>query len=1176
MTGYDDDIKQAFVEESLEHLSTMENDLLEIERNGDAVEAETVNRVFRTAHSIKGGASFLGLSNIKSLAHDMENLLGLIRSRKMAVNAEVIHFLLQGADTLDDLIRHLDDSNDMEIEPILEALQGIAQASDAVTDTGSSELWPSEGHGDAEKTRNGDKGPPALEAMETDRSHSDRESVITRDRESEPPAGSTDSEALGGFSVDEALVEKTRSENRHLYVVEIPMSGDAQVNTKKQEMLLSEITAYGTVVDSRASENCQSKEGRESRSPCFLVLFASSLAVEELGLLFELPPDCITPALLEKAPDKTADAGNTPEDDACIAGRLQLETPDPSVKKPKTTPVGNRPPKTAPADPSPPDSPGETTKRSPSPMEKAPGEAMKETSIRVDLTLLDNLMTLAGELVLGRNQLLQLLSRSNPSPALQAVGQRIDLITSELQETVMLTRMQPIGRVFDRFPRLARDLSRSLGKKVKLVIRGRDVELDKTLLEAVTDPLTHLVRNAIDHGIETMEDRQNAGKETTGTIELHAFHEAGKVNIEVADDGRGLDTERLVKKALSASILTKDQADALSESEKNALMFMPGLSTRNEVTDLSGRGVGMDVVKSNMDRIGGQVSIETTPGHGCRFLIKVPLTLAIIPSQTVVVEAERFAIPQVNLVELVRIPAGQVKERVEYVGHDPVVRLRDELIPLVRLTDVLELERTYLCPETGRRRKDVRMNIGDRRSWRHPQPDRSDTSPEKNQLSDPVENGGKSGGAEYGGNDHRLNGSRPPEKGLQGDGRKDIRCTHEDRRWRVAGAMNITVVFTGTMKYGLIVDTLLDSEEIVVKPLGRHLQQCRAYAGATIMGDGRAALILDVANIADMGGMSPVDTALVAGRKADQMDDGEADGRHRRSLLLFRGAPSEQFALPLETVERIEKIQTEQIEHLGRMRVIQNRGKTLPLFSVDKIANVTPMSDADACLVIVTRAGKREVGLLATGPVDAVKVPGEMDTETLRQPGIAGSIPVGGITTQVVDVQAAVKSGAMDLQTAAPEMISAPEVGEGDAGPEMSARGEVLVSPEESPIILVVEDSGFFRNQIRRILETEGFTVMAAEDGQAALDLLDLHFRKLSLVVTDLEMPHMNGFELIQAIRSSSRYARLPVIALSTLADEGDVERAERLGVDDYHIKLDPDRLIRSIRSQMASRRAGG
>ena len=344
---------------------------------------------------------------------------------------------------------------------------------------------------------------------------------------------------------------------------------------------------------------------------------------------------------------------------------------------------------------------------------------LAETSIRVSVNLLDQLMNLAGELVLSRNQLLQTISSGAVHEA-EAVGQRIDLVTSELQGAIMLTRMQPIGNVLGKFPRVVRDLAKKLGKEVELTLIGKEVELDKTIIEAISDPLTHLVRNSVDHGIESPEQRRAQGKDPRGTVVLKAYHAAGQVVIEISDDGRGIDGDQLTTVAVTKGLISADQAKLMSAKERINLILLPGFSTAPKVTDVSGRGVGMDVVKTNLDQLGGTIEIDSVVGKGTSISIKLPLTLAIIPCQIIMTGDERYAIPQVNLEELLRIPAAQIKERVERVGDAEVVRLRGTLLPLIRMADVLGIERTYYDEDQASARSDRRRNIADRRSRTSP------------------------------------------------------------------------------------------------------------------------------------------------------------------------------------------------------------------------------------------------------------------------------------------------------------------------------------------------------------------------------------------------------------------------------------------------------------------------
>ncbi len=735
-----------------------------------------------------------------------------------------------------------------------------------------------------------------------------------------------------------------------------------------------------------------------------------------------------------------------------------------------------------------------------------------ETTLRVHVSLLDSLMTLAGELVLSRNQLLQTIGSEDFRNA-ETVGQRIDLITSELQEAIMLTRMQPIGNVFNKFPRVVRDLSGKLAKKIDLTIVGKDVELDKTIIEAINDPLTHLVRNSVDHGIEMPAERKKIGKSESGLVILKAYHEAGQVVIEISDDGKGLDGDALAAGAVNKGLLTAEQVQLMSDKEKVNLIFLPGFSTAKQVTDVSGRGVGMDVVKTNLDKLGGHVDIISEVGRGTTISIKLPLTLAIIPCQIIMTGGERYAIPQVNLEELLRIPANQVKDRIERVGDAEVVRLRGNLLPLIRLADVIGITRTYYDAKDGDLKPDRRKMISDRRGPKHPNFIQDENGTQENSKSDESQ----------------------PER------------PKEDRRYTASSALNIVVVSTGAMKYGLIVDRLQDSEELVIKPLGRHLQQCKGYAGATIMGDGRIALILDVGNLARMADLTSLDGTDRASELAMAQEDSIRSQKDKQSLLIFNSSEEEQFGVPLNQVERIEKIKRSDIEELGGKRVMQYRGGSLSLLCIDDVAMVQPLADHENLLVIVFNISNRPVGLLAIGPIDAIEIAVDIDGVTLRQTGIMGSAIINKNTTMLVNVFEIVKT----------------------IFPEWFEDQIVFETTEDAdsipPTILIAEDSNFFRNQVKGYMTESGYNVIEGEDGQIAWDLLQEHSDIISIVVTDIEMPNMNGFELTQMIKNDPRFSSLPVIALTTLAGEEDVAKGKAVGVDEYHIKLDKEKLMACV-----------
>ncbi|MCG8617677.1 MAG: chemotaxis protein CheW [Desulfobacterales bacterium] len=586
-------------------------------------------------------------------------------------------------------------------------------------------------------------------------------------------------------------------------------------------------------------------------------------------------------------------------------------------------------------------------------------DTIADAALRVNLKLLDTLMNLAGELVLSRNQLLQSV-KAEDMKGIALSSQRIDLITSDLQEAIMHTRMQPIDTIMNGFSDLTRGWAETDGKSLDLSIRGNEVELDKTILEALQAPLEGVLRHLVDLGLEAPEARQQQGKDHTGLIAVTAEHDAGQVSITLTDDGRGLDPEDVVTWALSGGLATEEETGALTDRQKMELLFRsicPAKEGADEDPDAT--------IASGIESLGGTLDISAVPGSGTRIQIKLPLTLAIIPSQIAAVGDERYALPQVNLNELIRIPAAQVKDKIEKVGDAAVVRLRGALLPLLDLAGLLDIERSYVDETTGDVHPERRKNIADRRS---------------RQLLGKTEN------------------TSPEDKD---DWQARLAA---DRRQSKGSATNIAVVSAGAYKYGLVVDRFLDAEEIVVKPMGRHMKGCDAYAGATIMGDGKVALILDISNLAAMAELATSDETKALDREIAETEAGDTT-----ELILFKNGDTEHLCAPQDRVARIERIRTADIEEIGNTRVIQYRGGSLPLFTPNQVADVGPLPEKADQEVLVLKTGDKEIGLMVTPPVDTVAVALEVDDSTLSGRAVTGSAVINGNTTLVLDVDEMVR-----------------------------------------------------------------------------------------------------------------------------------------------------------------------
>ena len=652
-------------------------------------------------------------------------------------------------------------------------------------------------------------------------------------------------------------------------------------------------------------------------------------------------------------------------------------------------------------------------------------------TIRVNVETLEHLMTMVSELVLTRNQLLE-ISRRIDDPRYKSFLQRLSHVTAELQDGMMKTRMQPIGHAWQKLQRVVRDLSEELSKKIELVTVGAETELDRQVLDLVRDPLTHMVRNAADHAIETPLERKAAGKPEHGTIRLSAFHEGGTITIEIADDGRGLDYPAIRRKAVERGLVGAAEAERLKEAQLAKFIFDPGFSTARAITSVSGRGIGMDVVKSNIELIGGTVEIRSQQGRGTTFTIKIPLTLAIVAALIVSVNDRRFAIPQAAVLELVRVAPG-TDHAVERLNDAPVVRLRDRLLPIVLLSDVLNY---------------------------------------------------------------------PRREAAQG------------------GFVVVTQV--GRQRFGLLVDAVFHTEEIVVKPMSSKLREIPLFSGNTILGDGAVVLIVDPNGLARMLGWGPGETRLELESPA------EPDEGLSTRLLVFRTARESLQAVPLSAVARLEEIDASRIEWLDGRPVVQYRGRLMPIVAADEALDLRREGPQ---AVVVLSDGERILGLAIEEIVDIVDDHVEIELLDDR-PGLVGSAVIRGRATEILDaahyVPLAYAEGARPAKR-----------------PTARRRS-----------VLVVDGSAFSRDMLTPILKASGYGVRAVASAREALDLLRGETRA-DVVVTDVDWPARDGFELAEALRADARFADLPVIALSSTVRPEAIERARRLGIAALVAKFD-------------------
>ena len=681
------------------------------------------------------------------------------------------------------------------------------------------------------------------------------------------------------------------------------------------------------------------------------------------------------------------------------------------------------------------------------------GPSVADQSIRIDVGVLEDLMNTVSELVLTRNQLLQIL-RAQKETEFATPLQRLNLVTSELQEGVMKTRMQPIGNAWQKLPRIIRDLAKELNKKIDLVMVGQETELDRQVLELIKDPLTHMVRNSADHGLEKPAERLAAGKPETGTVTLSAFHEGGHIIIEIKDDGKGLNIERIKQKAIENGLAAEAEVNAMTEQQICKFIFAAGFSTAAAVTSVSGRGVGMDVVRNNIEKIGGTIDLETKQGKGSRFTIKIPLTLAIVSALIVECGGEKFAMPQLAVTELVRI-SSRSEHKVEQINDTPVLRLRNRLLPLVSLRKMLKL--------------------GD------------DTNAE-----------------------------------------------------------NTFVIVTqiGSKNFGIIVDRVFDTEEIVVKPVAPVLRSIGIFSGNTILGDGSVIMILDPNGIATAAGDGAGVASSVVAPTAQHSVRSSQD---KVALLLFRAGGTAPRAVPLSLVARLEEIDLATVEFSNGSPVVQYRGHLMPLIPLD--ANFK-FDKGGIQPVLVFADRDRTMGLVVDEIMDIVEERLHVEL-TGDRPGVLGSAIIAEKATDVLDAGHYLSVAHKDW---------------------FNVKGDGAFDDEDKTVrVLLVDDSPFFRNLLTPLLSVSGYVVTTCEGPKEALALME-RSEPFDLIVSDIEMPGMSGFDFAEAVRAVPNWASIPMIALSSHATPRDLERGRAVGFTDYVAKFDREALLGALQQVLHQR----
>jgi len=1053
----DQNMLNEFIAEAREHLDNIEDNFLALESQENP-DSSLIDRVFRSIHSVKGSSGFLNLNTITRLAHVMEALLQKMRQGVIKPESVYIDALLSGSDLLQTMINDPTSSESLDIQEVYDRLQELIHA--AETDT----------------------APPAKKQSKA----SDKKAPEKQTTESEISSDKLTIEKLSqsGFQIDLEFIQNINHPN--YFVLDYDLTELSIEQNINLDTLIKDLNGMGTIISVKWDSSAQDLAVDFASIPLYCqVLYGTNLNLNDISVVLQLNKDKIHPVdytsdpqisdqqqTTEKQPDPPRQKVTPPvlpkkpvnqkaENKKIPASDIKKQAPNKETLK---TQISNKVAEK------------ETTNKL---VEKERqnvnaclpvGHREQSDTIRISVDILDKIMNLAGELVLVRNQHLLLVDKTDTRMADNS--QRLDMVTSELQEAIMRTRMQPIGTLFGRLPRIVRDISKKCNKSIIIIINGHEVELDKTILESLPDPLTHIIRNSCDHGIETPEERSKVGKPETGYINVKAYHEAGQINIVIEDDGRGINPQKIREKVVEKGLKRQEELDRMSEKEILSLVMMPGFSTTDKATEISGRGVGMDVVKTAVEQLGGSIEMDSRVGQGLNIHLRLPLTLAIIPCLIVQVNSEKFAIPEVNVEELVSLYDDEIYTLIECNGDQEVFRLRKQLLPLVRLKEVL-------C-----------------RPNQFKEDDRSEISETYRKIA--------------------------KEKLKENDDIQQI--------------LIFAVLKIGNQRFGLIIDEVIGTEEIVVNPLHSAVNPLIIYSGTTIMGDGTVALILDVNGIAMHAG---VRFTTEVEQKDKETRSSKTDS-HR--ILLFKSGIEEQFAVPLLLMRRVELIDPSRIQTIGGNEYISVDKVPTLLIRLEKLLNVSPCETSDKMYLLLPKQSQRPIGILASNLIDVINLPLVLNKESYMEDGLLGTAIVNDYITIFIDIYRLVE--------AAEKAIFGDSIAQ-DA------------EDHETKTILLAEDTLFFQRLVKGHLSSAGYEVITADNGAEALDKMKTN--KVDMIISDIEMPVMDGLEFLRAVRADEQFPYIPALALTSLDSEKDREIGLKAGFDAYEVKVDRDRIVEVV-----------
>ncbi len=1211
-----DDLLSEFLTETSEALAVLDVELVKFEQ--DPSDSEILGNIFRLVHTIKGTCGFLGLPRLESVAHAGENVLGKFRDGVVDVTPEAVTLILKCLDTIRELLGELEESGeepegddsaliaelnamaDGETAPV-EAAPDEAEAapeaapapeeaaSEPFADSGlvlptadeiklvqdTFKLAEPNAAGIAEMFYNRlfEIKPDFKDLFKGDMK-AQGEHLMAMLKTAVEGLDDLDSITFAVEDLGRRHVDYDVKEEDYAIVGEALLwtlgkgfgddftddvkSAWTTVYTLLANMMINAVNDAGDQAPAEAAAPPTNDFG----APVAQDLLDEVMAAEANGIKAAPEVQLKTEMAAEKAQESQSDESKPAEANAEATQEKVMDESNVPTQAEEMEPANKE-------------------------ESKAPKEsAVAQSSIRVHVDVLEDLMTQVSELVLTRNALLQLVRGRDKDDELTTPLQRLSHITSDLQEGVMKTRMQPIGNAWAKLPRIVRDLSVESGKQIDLEMLGADTELDRQVLELIKDPLTHMVRNSADHGLELPAERVEAGKPERGSIKLNAFHQGGHIIIEVSDDGKGLNMARIREKCIENGVATDAELENMTDQQIQQFIFAAGFSTAEKVTSISGRGVGMDVVRTNIEKIGGTIELKSVAGKGSTFTIKIPLTLAIVSALIVECSKQRFAIPQISVLELVRASARS-ENAVEMINKSPVLRLRNRLLPLVSLKKLLELdkdeeqtaaeiekaaeaaaEKAAAAKAAAEKAASVKA-AADKAAKEKAESEKAEAEKAANEKAEAAEAAAEKAAGEDATEEDRAQAEKAEAekaeaakelaekvkaaKELADEVAADKAKADKEATAKSLSALDepsddemfIVVTQVGTSTFGIIVDQVFDTEEIVVKPVSPILRDISFYSGNTILGDGSVIMILDPNGIASAAGQLDTEeeqeetTAQAVGQEGEIM-----------SLLIFRAGGNDRKAVPLALIARLEEIDMADTETSHGQVMVQYRGHLMPLIPCDpghefKAEGRQP--------ILVFTDSDRSLGLAVDEILDIVedKLKIELASDA---PGLIGSAVIDGQATDLIDAGYFLTQGFPDW------------FGTASQGAFQKKDGTRRA--------LLVDDSPFFRNLLSPLLSVAGWEVITAETADEALKMRELG-NTFDVIISDIEMPGMDGFEFAADVRGDPRWKDTPMVALSGHSSDDDFQKGREAGFNDYVAKYDREALVSGLAQTVAGAARG-